>query len=195
LPTSYWTYGQFLMKIPLIELSFFRNTIAGVLVRTPRNSAERKLRTLSLSFLFLIISIFLSYFQPAYAATNVGGAISEDTTWTLAGSPYVVSGGMVVNAGKTLTIDPGVVVKFENNAYLEVLGTLKAVGTAGNPIYFTDKQDDSVGGDTNTRLSQLNWLEGKHSGRFIWVEEATDKHPYNFFHSMFTRQFNCRRVT
>ena len=44
--------------------------------------------------------------------TDVSGAISVDTTWTLAGSPYVVVGDVTVEPDITLTIEPGVQVRF-----------------------------------------------------------------------------------
>ena len=44
--------------------------------------------------------------------TPVSGTIATDTTWTLANSPYFVTGAIQVNPGVTLTIQPGVVIKF-----------------------------------------------------------------------------------
>ncbi|MBI5195451.1 MAG: right-handed parallel beta-helix repeat-containing protein, partial [Nitrospirae bacterium] len=44
------------------------------------------------------------------------GVISTDTTWTLAGSPYIITGHIFVfstTSEPTLTIEPGVVVKFD----------------------------------------------------------------------------------
>ncbi len=83
------------------------------------------------------------------AALNVSGVISTNTPWTLANSPYVVTGTVTVNAGVTLTVEPGVVVKFNANTYLTVNGTLTADGTADKKIYFTSVKDDTIGGDTN----------------------------------------------
>src|SRR4051812_42744642 len=82
--------------------------------------------------------------------TNVSGTISSDTTWSLANSPYVLTGNVVVAPGATLTIEPGVVVKL-NDPFrtMFVDGTLKAIGTAADPIVFTSVKDDSAGGDTN----------------------------------------------
>ncbi|OJT20009.1 hypothetical protein BO221_32960 [Archangium sp. Cb G35] len=44
----------------------------------------------------------------AWAETPVQGRLTENMTWTLAGSPYVMTGDVLVPTGVTLTIDPGV---------------------------------------------------------------------------------------
>jgi len=78
---------------------------------------------------------------PAVAAdTPVGGPIISDTTWTLANSPYIVTENVTVTVGVTLTIQAGVVVKFDTNKLLQVDDTLVARGTAANPITFTSSQ-------------------------------------------------------
>jgi len=69
--------------------------------------------------------------------TYVSGIISSDTTWTAADSPYIVTGSILVEEGVTLTIDPGVVVKFENETYMKIEGYLVAQGTKSNGITFT----------------------------------------------------------
>lgn len=107
---------------------------------------------------FCIVALFLCAPLCAFAATDVTSDITSDTEWTLGGSPYVVSFSgndafsehyITVPAGATLTIDPGVVVKFDAYNGLEVNGTLRAIGTANNPIIFTSLEDDTAGGDTN----------------------------------------------
>ncbi|RJQ49796.1 MAG: right-handed parallel beta-helix repeat-containing protein, partial [Nitrospiraceae bacterium] len=69
--------------------------------------------------------------------TNVSGTISANTTWTLANSPYYVTGDVIVWNGVNLTIEAGVIVKFAQFTRLAVNGTLDAVGSSGNPITFT----------------------------------------------------------
>jgi hypothetical protein len=66
-----------------------------------------------------------------------GGAVSG--TWTKAGSPYTVTGDIRVPKGRTLTIEPGVLVKFAGHFGLTVgyRATLDAKGTEQDPIVFT----------------------------------------------------------
>lgn len=79
-------------------------------------------------------------------ATNVSGVISVNTTWTLANSPYVMTGDVTVATGVTLTIEPGVVVQANaTSRQLRVDGSLSAVGTAGAPITFTSTMDSAPG--------------------------------------------------
>jgi hypothetical protein len=82
--------------------------------------------------------LFLFFTQYAFAQTNVSGGIYSNTTWTLANSPYIVIDTTVVFPGVTLTIQPGVVVEFNDHIYLEIRqANLIAVGTASDSITFT----------------------------------------------------------
>jgi len=74
---------------------------------------------------------------------------SSDTTLTKNNGPYIVQGSMAIDSGVTLTIEPGAIFKFENDATLNVNGTLAAQGNAANSIIFTSYKDDRYGGDTN----------------------------------------------
>ncbi len=82
---------------------------------------------------------------PAY--TEVGGPIISDTTWTLANSPHIVVANVEVWQGVTLTIEPGVVVKFQAGKLLQVAGTLIARGTASQTIVFTSAKPSPAPGD------------------------------------------------
>jgi hypothetical protein len=79
------------------------------------------------------------------------GNITSPTTWT-AGKVYVVAERILVTS--TLTIEPGVVVKFKGSAGGAALetrdsGKIIANGTADKRITLTSLADDSACGDTN----------------------------------------------
>jgi hypothetical protein len=87
--------------------------------------------------------------------------ISQDANWTPAGSPYILDGNVTVAAGATLTLSPGVVIKFNGQSrYLWVNGTLNATGTASQPIVFTSAKDDSAGGRHERRWWRHHTREG-----------------------------------
>jgi len=77
----------------------------------------------------------------------VSGFISANTNWTLIGSPYIVVNNALLSNGYTLTIDPGVVVKFNDSCALQIDGELIAIGTAQNRITFTSNKPVPAAGD------------------------------------------------
>ncbi|MHA2032490.1 MAG: hypothetical protein ACW99Q_24240 [Candidatus Kariarchaeaceae archaeon] len=85
----------------------------------------------------LIIFLFLVWSLTSYAQTNVSGDISSNTTWFASNNVYVVTGDINVLFGITLTIEAGVIIKFQSNTSLIVNGTLDVQGTSSNPIVFT----------------------------------------------------------
>ncbi|MCG2795996.1 MAG: right-handed parallel beta-helix repeat-containing protein [Actinomycetia bacterium] len=94
---------------------------------------------------------------PIAVVTKVSSTVlEEDTTWTPEGNPYVLSSWVVVPKGKTLTLEPGTVVKVGSGGFY-VEGTLiSRAGENEPPITFTSLKDDSALGDTNVdRISDL----------------------------------------
>ncbi len=82
----------------------------------------------------VIVSLLLFFNVVLVSAqTNVSGGIFQNTTWSLAGSPYIVTSSIVVFPGNTLTIDPGVTVLIDNSTsndiFIETRGTLNMIGT------------------------------------------------------------------
>ncbi|MGD9731944.1 MAG: right-handed parallel beta-helix repeat-containing protein, partial [Desulfamplus sp.] len=90
------------------------------------------------TFLFLaIVAATLFCGTVVIADTTVSSNITSNTTWIKSSSPYIVTSNISVNAGVTLTIEPGVVIKFGDNIGLWVDGTLNAIGNESNRITFT----------------------------------------------------------
>ncbi|NOX45685.1 MAG: T9SS type A sorting domain-containing protein [Chlorobi bacterium] len=77
----------------------------------------------------LTLIISLAIFGIAFSQTNVSGTISSNTTWNLAGSPYIVTGNLTVAATYTLTINSGVEVKFDNGRSMYAYGHINATST------------------------------------------------------------------
>jgi hypothetical protein len=114
----------------------------------------------NLIFVLFTSAIFFSgFFVCVYADeeieedlgyTSISDSIMEDTTWTKEGSPYVILEPIMIASDATLTIEPGVVVKFDtySNVYLFILGKVIALGSNEEPIVFTSIYDDT-GGSTD----------------------------------------------
>jgi len=100
--------------------------------------------------------------------TEVGGEISEDTIWTLNGSPYYVTSNVSVGSEVTLTVEPGVEVRFKKfsdfsgiKVGFSVEGNLVAEGTEANHIVFT----------TSCDFEDLDQTQGE------WSKELEDFFP------------------
>ena len=80
---------------------------------------------------------------------TAGGSLAASTTWTAAGGPYRLTSNLVVPAGVTLTIQPGVTVYCANAATpfsITVNGTgkISAIGTDTQRIVFTREPGATV---------------------------------------------------
>ncbi|MBU2540225.1 lamin tail domain-containing protein [Patescibacteria group bacterium] len=97
--------------------------------------------------------------------TSYSSSFIESATLKKEFSPYLFSGlFMTVFENATLTIEPGVVIKFyDPQSTLTINGALKLVGTESEKIIITSFKDDEYGGDSNNdgNLSQPipgSWL-------------------------------------
>lgn len=75
--------------------------------------------------------------------TFSGGTLTQDTTLTAAGSPYLITTDIVVPAGIKLTLGPGTTLKLTPGRSIVVRGELKAAGTPAQPITLTHDQDST----------------------------------------------------
>lgn len=104
---------------------------------SPKNSA-----------LVIALVVFASscFHTPLIAKTNVAGVISGDATWSSENSPYIVTQNVEVANRATLTIEPGVEVRFARFSLI-VRGRIVARGNGDLPIRFTSNEKTPKPGD------------------------------------------------
>ncbi len=98
--------------------------------------------------------------------------IIEDTTFTLQGSPYIVQGMLIISESETLTVEPGITLKFKENSGIEVNGTLKASGQENKKIVFTSFNESNywrgIYFSALSSDSELNWTEISYAWGSEW---------------------------
>jgi len=97
------------------------------------------------------------------------------------GIPYYMSGNYTVGTGAVLTLDPGVIMKFDNGRRLEVEKGLIAEGRnhPDSLVIFTSIHDDFYAGDTNadstaTNSTNGNWYGIHYKGTSLPEESTLD---------------------
>ncbi|MGP8214298.1 MAG: T9SS type A sorting domain-containing protein [Bacteroidia bacterium] len=120
----------------------------------------------------------LSVFNNSNAQTNVTGGIFSNTAWTPTGSPYIITDTVRVLSGVTLTIQPGVVVKFNNGGLLENSGTLIANGTPSDSIIFTSNSTSPYAGIWNCiqYCNSFSYCRISYSAWGIWITNLPVSH-------------------
>ena len=84
----------------------------------------------------LIFSLLILHFGGAMAQTSIqGGEVSG--VWTKTGSPYLINGDITVPQNQTLSIEPGVEIRFAGHYGLYVNGSLQARGAVRDSVSFT----------------------------------------------------------
>jgi hypothetical protein len=126
-----------------------------------------------LAGIFMITLLFsvlvgATIFCTAQNSTKVRGIITSDTTWIKANSPYIFDQHVTVDAGVTLTIEPGVFIDI-NQYSLAVDGNLHARGSSSENInFFSDTHGSSNrGGYIIFGTDSKNWDEQTGSGCII----------------------------
>lgn len=71
------------------------------------------------------------------AQTTKGGNIKQDARWDFLGSPYLITGDIIIYPNATLTIDPGVRILLNPGVNIFVNGRIIANGNASQLITFT----------------------------------------------------------
>lgn len=92
-----------------------------------------------------VADLFLETVSPPPGITNgFGGAIAVDTTWYATNAYYTVTNSVTVLSNATLTVEPGVTVRFRQGCGMTIQGCLIADGTASQPITFTRYPGDTT---------------------------------------------------
>jgi len=96
--------------------------------------------------------------------TPIAPATSSSIKGTmLAGKTYNICGNLLVNAGDTLIIQPGVTINFTGNYGIGVHGTLISLGTKAAPVYFTSPgvtKTDQIGANPATDVAYIGMWTG-----------------------------------
>lgn len=116
-------------------------------------------------------------FTPGDDCGTLSGIISADTELP-EDCVYTVTGQVLVQTGVTLTIHPGVSLRFQGPYYLRVDGRLLATGTSDKRITFTSGQADPAPGDwvsialRGTEQSVISWATVEYGGKDIGTLEG-----------------------
>lgn len=114
-------------------------------------------------------------------ATYIEGTITQDTIWTLTDSPFILSKNITVYPTVTLTIEPGVEVKFGGYFSLNVMGSLSAIGEENNTITFTSNKNQPGTGDwytikfNGTEPSTLTYCSIRYATNATTIENSNVK--------------------
>jgi hypothetical protein len=96
------------------------------------------------------------------------GPIAHDQTLSLRYAvQYIVTCPATIQAGVTVTAEPGTVIKGEGMAGIDVSGVLDAVGTRSEPVTVTSVNDDTVGavtGDGSPKAGDWNGITVEDGG-------------------------------
>jgi hypothetical protein len=110
-------------------------------LRIHKHKKELLLIALLLTSVFLTIQINLPNNKLAASGdlgTQVGGIITNNTTWTTLNSPYIITSTIQIPDNFNLTIEPGVTVTIQSSDTIMFLinGVIQAHGNATNKIIF-----------------------------------------------------------
>ena len=147
----------------------------------------------------LLYLLLFTLINLTYGQTNVNGGLFSDTTWNIDGSPYVVTADVALFPGHTLTIEPGVIVKFNSGTKLIVRGTLLASGSSGSEITFTSSMNSPTKGSwvgielENNQGGKIiaSNIIGEYADNFIRIMNSSSGEILNINNSEIK---NCNRA-
>lgn len=104
-----------------------------------------------------------------YLISRGGTSLLSDKTLKKSASPYIIPQYFAITPDATLTMEPGVVIKFLSGGSMLTEGKILATGSAEDPVVFTSFKDDEYAGDTNqdatsTQAAPRDWSSIKLRG-------------------------------
>jgi hypothetical protein len=120
---------------------------------------------------------------PPAARTRLFSTLVGDLPKSLLGEkgPYLITSDVYVPAGKTVTIEPGVVLLFKNFTGVHVQGTLNLHGTPEKPVIFTSENDRRFNPGARLNPNPYDW-----NGIFIHDDAiGTDLQNFEISYSVY----------
>lgn len=183
--------GGYLIRVPeRITSTVTQTSVSPITVRETAFSIVTTTETLEAPVTTVTKVPFTVTTVPTTTRTGPqlkAGRITSDETWS---GEILVTDTVEVARGVTLTIEPGTTVKFKHyRGYrgpgrnsLFVMGTLRAVGTPGEPIWFTSDADDPTNGD----WSMIRFEEASDETIVKYAIIEFGQQGLNLWHSSFT---------
>jgi parallel beta-helix repeat protein len=119
------------------------------------------------------------------SVTVLGGHITENTTWYLSQSPYYIEGDVYVDENITLTVEPGVNVRFNGDYGLFIDGDLIAGGLSNKMINFTSNMSSPSVGDwdriqiNSTGHAEINYCSITNGNFSIYLNYSSNNNITN----------------
>ncbi|MDP2762054.1 MAG: hypothetical protein Q8O64_16935 [Sideroxyarcus sp.] len=144
--------------------------------------------------LLVAVVVCVGVIKSAQASTLVSGAVTTNSSWTLAQSPYQVTADVVIQNGALLTIEPGVTVGFDSGTNLTIgIGSLNARGTAGQPILFTSSLEVSGNTPAAGDWGQIRFLDLTNDTASI-IEHASIRYGHGITIQSASPTFNYLQI-
>ncbi len=127
-----------------------------------------------------ILGVFIFISLYALAQTYHTGTITTDETWLAADNPHICTGDVTVSSASqpTLTLEPGVIVKFDPGVRMNIghgsnaayASGLIAVGTESDPITFTSNSANPAAGDWNFIYFRTHCIDANCQLEYVVIE-------------------------
>lgn len=81
----------------------------------------------------------IAEFEPAQGIV-LGGVLDQDRRLTAEDSPCIIESDLIIPAGRTLSVGPGVIIEMQPGRHVRVQGGLQIEGTTDKPVRFVGRE-------------------------------------------------------